>query len=351
MPGYPTAGTETRVPFEVLLDRVGLIFRSQGMSDEDAHLVAHSLVIADARGVHSHGVLRVPEYVKKLSTGGVDPRGKPRVASDSAAAMVVDGGNAMGQIACAFAMERAIERARQTNVAAVAVRGSNHCGALFYYAMMGLSENMIGIVTTNALPTMAPWGGTDKIVGINPLAVAFPSGEEPPIVLDAAFSGSSHGKIRVYHQKGLSIPEGWAFDANGNPTTDSGAALNGLLQPIGGYKGVALAIVSGILSSLLSGAAYGTELGDMTGGPKAGLDGQFLIAIRIDAFEAAAKFRARVDGIIREIRHSRPAPGVERLYAPGELEHETELAYRRTGIPLNDETLSGLEACERACPG
>ncbi len=348
MPGYPTAETETRVHFDALLDRVGRIFRSAGMGDEDARLVAHSLVIADARGVHSHGVLRVPEYVKKLSSGGVDPRGNPRVASDNGTALVVDGGNAMGQVACAFAMERAIGRARQTNLAAVAVRGGNHCGALFYYAMMGLAENMIGIVTTNALPTMAPWGGLDKIVGINPMAVALPAGEEPPIVLDAAFSGSSHGKIRVYHQKGLSIPEGWAYDANGNPTTDSGAALDGLLQPIGGYKGVALAIVTGILSSLLSGAAYGTELGDMTGGPKAGVDGQFLLAIRIDAFEQPSIFRARVDSIIREIRNSQPAAGVQRLHAPGELEHETELEYRRTGIPLNDETLSGLEACERA---
>jgi LDH2 family malate/lactate/ureidoglycolate dehydrogenase len=125
----------------------------------------------------------------------------------------------------------AIERARSTGVAATAVRGSNHCGALFYYAMQALTAGMIGIASTNALPTMAPWGGVDKIVGINPLAVAIPAAVESPIVLDAAFSQSSHGKIRVFHQKGLPIPAGWALDKDGRPTVDPAAAIEGLLQP------------------------------------------------------------------------------------------------------------------------
>jgi LDH2 family malate/lactate/ureidoglycolate dehydrogenase len=123
--------------------------------------VADSLVAADERGVHSHGVLRVPEYMAKLRTGGVDPRGKPAIAGGRAAALVVDGGNAMGQIAAMFAMRQAIECASSYGVAFAAVRGSNHCGALFYYAMEALSHGMIGICSTNALPTMAPWGGTD----------------------------------------------------------------------------------------------------------------------------------------------------------------------------------------------
>jgi LDH2 family malate/lactate/ureidoglycolate dehydrogenase len=175
------------------------------MTGEDAALLAETLASADLRGVHSHGVLRLPEYVEKLLGKRVDPRGRPQVVRDSGSALVVDGGNSMGQIGSVFAMRRAIERARASGVAA-AVRGSNHCGAMAYYAMLALPGDMIGLATTNALPTVAPWGGTDKIVGINPLAGAIPAGEEPPVVLDAAFSYSSHGKIRVYHQKGQPIP-------------------------------------------------------------------------------------------------------------------------------------------------
>jgi LDH2 family malate/lactate/ureidoglycolate dehydrogenase len=244
-------------------------------------------------------------------------------------------------------MRLAIERARTTNLAAVAVRGSNHCGAMAYYAMQALPEDMIGLATTNALPTMAPWGGADKIVGINPLAVAIPAAEADPIVLDTAFSGSSHGKVRVYHQKGLPIPDTWAFDPHGQPTTDAAVALDGLLQPIGGYKGVGLAIVMGILSTLLSGAAYGTELGNMVDGPRPGRDGHFFLALRVAGFEDPARFKARVDGIVRQIHASQLAPGAERVYAPGEPEAELSRRYRVEGIPLNDATLRDLsEAAE-----
>src|SRR5262249_19387266 len=165
-----------------------------------------------------------------------------------------------------FPMRHIIERALTLNVAVAAVRGSNHCGAMFNYALKAAEAGMIGIATTNALPTMAPWGGIDKIVGINPLAIAIPAGKKHPIVLDAAFSYSSHGKIRVYLQKGEPIPLTWALDRDGQPTTDAAKALEGLLQPVGEYKGVALAMVMGILSSMLSGASYGTELGTMESG-------------------------------------------------------------------------------------
>jgi LDH2 family malate/lactate/ureidoglycolate dehydrogenase len=146
---------------------------------------------------------------------------------------------------------------------------------------------------------------------------------------------------------GAAIPSNWAFDEQGQPTTDSAVAIRGLLQPIGEYKGVGLALVMGILSSLLSGAAYGTESGDMEHGPKPGCDGHFFLALRVAAFEDPARFKARVDGIIRELRASRRAAGVERLYAPGELEAETEQRYRREGIPLNKTTLTDIANAAR----
>jgi LDH2 family malate/lactate/ureidoglycolate dehydrogenase len=312
------------------------------MRPADAHILVGALVAADQRGIHSHGTLRVPDYVHKLTDGGVDPRGRPSIVTNAGAALVIDANNAMGQIAAAFAMQAAIERARTTHVALAAVGNSNHCGAMDHWAMTALPHDMIGIATTNALPTMAPWGGTDKIVGINPLAVAFPAAAEAPIVLDIAFGVTAHGKIRVYHQKGHPIPEGWAFDAEGHPTTDAAAALDGLIQPIGGHKGVGLGIVMGMLSTLLSGASYGTELGNMVDGPRAGQDGHLFIAIDIAAFQPVDAFKRRVDSIIRQIQDSRRRQGTERLYPPGHLEHEFERRYAVEGIPLNDATIAGI---------
>ncbi|MCC6630039.1 MAG: Ldh family oxidoreductase [Chloroflexi bacterium] len=342
MAGYPVSGDERRVPLATLVALVTDIFARCGMRDDDAALLAGSLATADLRGVHSHGVLRVPEYVDKLTTGGVDPAGRPVVVRDAGAALVIDGGNSMGQIGGTFAMRHAIERAGTTGVAVAAVRGSNHCGAMAAYAMLALDAGMVGLATTDALPSMAPWGARDRILGINPLSIAIPAGEERPIVLDFAFSGAAVGKIRVFQQKGLAIPSDWAFDADGHPTTDPAAALTGLLQPIGGYKGTGLALAMGLLSTLLAGAAYGTELGSLETGPRPGQDGHFFQAIDIAAFEEPARFRARVDGVIRQLHAARRAPGVDRIYAPGELEFETEDRYRAGGIPLNDATLAGL---------
>ena len=349
MPSYPRSEDDRIVRADDLQPMVTSIFQACGMTPDDAGLLSDTLVVADLRGCHSHGVLRVPDYVKKLREDGVDPRARPSVIKDRAAALVIDGNNAMGQITCEFAMKRAMERARDTGVAAAAVRGSNHCGAMAYFAMLAIPSDMIGIAITNSLPTMAPWGGCDRIIGINPLGVAIPAHMENHLVFDAAFSGSSHGKIRVYHQKGLDIPNGWAFDNDGLPTTDAAAAIDGLLQPIGGYKGIGLAIVMGVLSSMLSGAAYGTELGNMIDGPKSGEDGQFLMAINVASFEDVDVFKQRMDRAICQIRESKRATEGKAIYAPGGLEAETQAHYLRDGIPLNQITVDGLIASARDC--
>ena len=166
-------------------------------------------------------------------------------------------------------------------------------------------------------------------------------------MLDMAFGATAHGKIRVYHQKGHEIPEGWAFDEHGEPTRDAAAALTGLIQPIGGHKGVGLGIVVGMLATLLSGAAYGSELGSMETGPTAGKDGHLFIAIDVAGFQPIDEFKRRVDQVSREIRASRRRKGVERLYPPGLLEAEFEARYAKTGIPLNEETLTGIRDAGR----
>ncbi|HUX86097.1 MAG TPA: Ldh family oxidoreductase [Chloroflexota bacterium] len=333
---------EPRINSSQLQRLVRAIFQRCGMTESHAMLLADSLVFADRRGVHSHGTMRVPEYVQKLTMGGVNPLGEPHTVQDNGICLVVDGGNSMGQIGAHYAMEQAIARARESGMAAAAVRGSNHCGSLAYFAIQAPPEGMIGIATTNALPTMAPWGGAEPILGINPVAIAIPALNELPIVYDAAFSASSHGKIRIYQQRGDALPEGWALDRDGQPTTDPAAAILGLLMPIGGFKGTALATIMGILSSLLSGASFGTELGNMTDGPRPGQDGHFVLALRISAFVDLDVFRSRVDRIIQEIHACRRAPGVAQIFAPGEPEYLSEIANERDGIPLTAATLDGL---------
>ncbi|MAF11774.1 lactate dehydrogenase [Candidatus Poribacteria bacterium] len=342
-----TTGKNRRVPAHELAALTSACFVACGMTAPDAEYLADTLVDADLAGVHSHGVMRVPDYVEKLTTGGVDPRGAPTVVREFGACVVVDGANSMGQIGARFGMARAISLAQSHGIAAAAIRGSNHCGAVGYIARMALAEGMIGVATTNALPTMAPWGGAERILGINPLAFAIPAGRERPIEYDAAFSRSSHGKIRIHEQQGLPIPEGWAFDRAGNPTTDASVAVDGLLAPIGMYKGTALAMVMGILSSMLSGASYGTELGDMEAGPRPGEDGHFVAAINVAAFEDPHVFAERMDRAVAELHACRVADGHERVCAPGELEALRREEYDADGIPLNGATLGELAAAAR----
>jgi LDH2 family malate/lactate/ureidoglycolate dehydrogenase len=345
---YPGTEKERRIRPDALNDIVKEIFENCGMSTDHAGTVADSLVDADLHGVHSHGVMRVPAYVARVTGRGVDPKGQPKLVKDAGAAMVVDGGNAMGQIGCTFAMRKAIERAKSTGIAAAALGHSNHCGAMYYYSKMALTEDMIGIAMTNALPTMAPWGGIDKLVGMNPMAVAFPALKEKPFVLDIAFAASALGRMVVYKQKGLKLPPGWAFDKEGRPTVDPDEALAGIVAPIGEHKGVGLAMMAGILSSLLSGSGYGAESGTPEKGPIPGKDAQFFMALNIGVFEDIGRFKERMDGIIRQVHASRLRPGFDRVYVPGEIEEELAARYRTEGIPLNDETLHGVVEAAKA---
>jgi LDH2 family malate/lactate/ureidoglycolate dehydrogenase len=342
MADYPKTATDRRIAAADLSRIVTAVFAACGMRARDAGLLTDSLVHADLRGVHSHGTIRVPDYVHKMTGGGVDPRGTPAIVSRKGGAIVVDGGNSMGQIGGDVAMDAAIAAAREYGLAFAALRGSNHCGALDWYTLRAAAQGMVGIAGSNALPTMAPIGGVDKIVGMNPISLALPGAEEPPLVMDLALGMTAHGKIRVYHQKGEPIPEGWATDAEGRPTTDAAAALTGLIQPAGGHKGIALAVMVGALSTLLSGAAYGTRLGNMVAGPKPGVDGQFFMALDIAAFRPLAAFGADLDDLVRELRGSRPRePGTAILVA-GDMERRIAAEHAAQGIRLPAATLDDI---------
>lgn len=335
---------ETPVPFEPLEKFVSGIYEACGMSPDDALRLAHILVTSDLRGVHTHGVGFVPTHVDWLLVRGVNPKGRPHVIKDNGAALVVDGDNSMGHLVAEFAMRQAVERARSTSVAAVAARGSNHCGALAYYPMMSLPEDMIGLTLSNALGDMPPWGGLDLLLGNGPIAVAIPAREECPIVLDMCFQNSFPLKIKRLQELGLPIPDDWAMDERGQPTIDPETALEGWGAPTGKYKGTGIALVFGIISAVLSGASFGPELGSHEEGPHPGEDGHFFLALKIAAFEDVDAFKSRVDKIIKRLHASRKAPGVDRILLPGERAAETADRYRIQGVPLTESTVARLVA-------
>lgn len=341
---YPEGAGDRVVRAEVLDAVVRRVFEALGMGADDAALLTRTLVQADLRGIHSHGVMRVPYYLRLMREKGVDPKGRPRIVRETGGAIVVDGGNSMGQIGGTFAMTEAIARARTHGIGAAALRGSNHCGAMEHYVRLALEADMVGVAVSNTLPTMAPWGGRDRIVGINPIGIGLPAKDELPPVFDSSFGMTARGKIQIYDQKGLPLEPGWAFDAEGRPTTDPAAALEGLIAPIGGYKGVGLSFCLGVMTAMLAGAAYGTELGDVSTGPHAGRDGQFFVALNVAAFEEVETFKRRVDAAVRQLRDSRKAEGTERIWPPGALEAGFEARYRRDGIPLAAESVDNILA-------
>jgi len=198
---YPREDNEQHIAPEQLTSSVGAIFRACGIFETDAHTVADSLVHAGLRGIHSHGVLRVPDYVKEMTVKGVDPKGQPRVVSETGGAICIDGANSMVQVGGKFATKLAIERTREIGVTFAAVGGSNHCGAMDYYTLPAAENDLVRLAGTNTLPTMAPWRGVDKIFGLNTLSVALLGDAVPSIIMEFALGTTAHGKIRVFAQK------------------------------------------------------------------------------------------------------------------------------------------------------
>ena len=216
-------------------------FEAAGLPAGDADILAGLMVEADLRGSDTHGVIRLPLYLRRLKAGGVNPRPNIRIVREKPATALVDGDNGMGHLVMRFAAMTAIEKARQAGVGWVGARMSNHAGPAALYAMMPLAHDMIGLYlavgSNNHLP---PWGSTENLLGTNPIAIAIPAEEEPPIVLDMAPTVAAFGKVRLKMQRGEEMPVGWMIDRNGKPLTDPKHAEEGLLLPIGDYKGYGL---------------------------------------------------------------------------------------------------------------
>ena len=322
--------------------------REAGLSQQHAELFADTLIQADLRGVHSHGVAILHRYIKGYQVGGVNPCPSIEVVKESGATAVIDGDDGLGLIVSYPAMTLAMDKAAEYGVGTVTVRKSNHYGMAAYWSMMALERDMIGYTTTNTPPMLAPWGGITPSYGNNPISYAIPAGEEWPLVLDMAMSVAAKGKIRLAALKNEPIPEGWAMDKDGEPTTDAQAAIDGLLLPIAGYKGYGMALVHDILSGVLSGGLFGTDALKMQSDRMA-VPGycHFFMALDTGHFMPVAEFKGRVDRMIRMMRGSRLARGQSRIYMPGEIEFEIHRQRTREGIPYSKEVIGQLEKLAR----
>jgi LDH2 family malate/lactate/ureidoglycolate dehydrogenase len=335
------------VPAERLQGWTRQVFERVGVGRQDAALVADSLVEANLRGVDTHGITRVlVSYVRRLQGGAVDPTGEPSLLREAPSTALLDGRNGLGQVTASHAMRLAIAKARTTGVAFVATTRSNHYGAAAYWAMRALPEGMIGLSATNALPTFAPSGGRTPMLGTNPFAVAIPAGRERPMVLDMATTVVARGRIILHAKQGMPLAPGWAYDAEGRPTTDPQQALRGLLAPLGGTKGYGIALAIDMLCGVMTGAGFGTHFpaggGENTRDPR-DVGGVFA-AIRVAAFTALEEFQARMDTAIRAIRACDRADGVARIYIPGEIEFETKAKRLVEGIPVPEVVVEEFRA-------
>ncbi len=314
-----------------------------GVPDEQAAMIAEVTVEADLRGLSSHGVLRLPAYIQRVQKGTMTARTELKVIRERGATVLLDAQHGFGQIAGVYAMQEAIKCAAEYGSGLVAVRNVGHFGIAAYYTMLALPKKMIGMVSANAAPSMAAWGGTVPLFGTNPISVAIPTGGPIDIVLDMASSVVARGKIRYAASQNKPIPTGWALDEDGKPTEDPHEAIKGTLLPIGGHKGYGLALIVDILSGVLTGSAYGPNIVSLHDAQHDVAAGFILQAIDISAFSEPDEFEERIQDLIMEIRNSPLGSDVERIYLPGEIEHLTKLERLERGIPLPDNLLEKLD--------
>lgn len=332
-----------RIDPQRLLEFGTAVYMHAGMPEADARLAADTLVQADLWGHQSHGVMRLGWYVARLEAGVCSPIARPELVVDAGAIAVIDGHDAMGQVLAARAAEEAVTRAKTHGIGAVALRHSNHFGTAMYFTLMAAREGCVGFLSTNASPAMAPWGGRRKTVGTNPWSWAAPAGRHAPMVLDIANSGVARGKIYLARQKGLPIPEGWAIDADGAPTTDPARAIDGIILPMAQHKGYAIAVVMDMLSGVLTGSAFGTGVhGPYQTEQRSGA-GQLMIALNIAAMQPLAEFNARMERLIAELKAVPLAQGHDEVVYPGEIEARNDARHRVDGILLPDDTLADLK--------
>jgi len=342
--------------YQQLFDFTKTIFRKMGCSEVHADTSARVLLSADLRGIDSHGVARLSGYVRLWEVKRINTNPELKIMHETLSTAVVDGDSGLGLVVAPFAMQLAIEKAKNAGTGWVSVQNSNHFGIAAVHAMMALSHDMIGLAFTNASPLVAPTFSKERLLGTNPVCVVIPAGEEPPFVADMATTTAANGKLEILQRKGGVAPLGWIQTKDGKPSTDPHELkAGGSLLPLGGdrehgsHKGYALGAIVDIFSAVLSGANYGPWVPPFPAyvsmpqeQPGKGI-GHFFGAMRIDAFRKADEFKMHMDKWIRRFRSAQTIAGQESVLIPGDPEREMETERRKNGIPLLKPVIEDLK--------
>ena len=323
------------------------VFMHYGVPEEDAEQAADVLAAADLRGIESHGVARLHTYVDLLSAGRINPQPEIKIIRETPSTATVDGDNGLGLVIASKANRIAMDKGKAIGTGWVSVCNTNHFGIAGYYVLKALEEDLIGWAMTNTTKLVAPTWGAERMLGTNPIAIAFPGLKEPPIVIDMATSAVAYGKIEMAKHKGEAIPEGWAIDDLGKVCTDpEGMIEGGALSPLGserergGHKGYCLGLMADVLCSVLSGANWGPfapPFALQQSMPERSVGkgiGHFFGAMRIDAFIDANEFKRQIDDYIQVLRTTKPVHGTQGTIIPGDPERQNEILRREQGIPL-----------------
>ncbi len=334
-----------RVPALAVTSLLKDSFIAAGLPAAGAARCAELMTEADLTGAEGHGILRLPQYVRRLKAGGFNAHPNITVTKSAPATALVDGDNGMGHLVMTRAANEAIAMARETGVAWVGVRRSNHAGPAGLYAEMPTAHGMIGLYAAVANANhMATWGGADLLLGTNPLAVGVPSGAGP-LVLDMATSIVAYGTVKKYALRGLIMPEGWFVKPEtGESITDPNRSNEGILLPMGEYKGAGLALMLGLLGGVLNGAAFGRDVVDFNADNGSETNtGHFMVAIDIARFLPLATFTAEVDRHVRDFRQSKRLPGVDEIRLPGDRRAQCRAERLRDGVPIAPALLAQLD--------
>ncbi|PKN61809.1 MAG: lactate dehydrogenase [Deltaproteobacteria bacterium HGW-Deltaproteobacteria-15] len=338
-----------RIAFEDLKNFCKQAYEKAGVPEAEADIVADLLVRSDLRGVETHGVTRLPIYIRRLQKGFVRKESSITVIKEKGPTAFLDGHGSMGHLSASRGMEEAIRRAEEYGIGWVSVRDSGHFGVAGLFPMMALKKDFIGYVVSNSAPMMFPWGGKQRIIGNNPLAYAFPADKCLPVVLDFSLSVVSSGKLILCRKKGERIPLGWAVDKEGIPTEDpyEGYEGGGSLAPVGGHKGYGLVLAHEMLTAVLTAGKWTSKIKSLYEEDPFGIQGtcHSFMAIDPDCFIGRKGFKKNMDEYILAIKGSARAKGAAEILVPGEPEHRTEVKFLEQGIPLPPNTareLTGL---------
>jgi LDH2 family malate/lactate/ureidoglycolate dehydrogenase len=323
------------------------VYAQAGVPDAEARLLADTLVQADLWGHQSHGVLRLGWYLARLKTGAMRTITTPEFVMDGGAVAVIDGHHGVGQVLAARAADEAIRRAKTHGIGAVGVRRSNHFGTAMYYTRRAPEAGCVAFLTTNASPAMAPWGGREKTVGNNPWSIAAPAGRHAPMMLDIANTGVARGKIYLARQRGEAIPEGWAINAAGAPTTDAQEAIDGIILPMAQHKGYVISMMMDVLAGVLTGSGFGAQVNGPYQADKLSQCGHLMIAMDVAAFQPPEEFAARMEQLVKAIKAVPAATGFDEVFYPGEIEARNDLKHRQQGLVLPEDTLTDLAQIAR----